>query len=229
MRLRLVLVCCAGFAAFVAWSVWPLFTAPDLTRDSAKPDLRVAWLAELPDPGSIMASPLIDGENLWITAIEDNGTFRAAGSVQRLDLKTGKVISRWDSDGKMLHSIGSPTKVGSRIVVGEGMHANSFCGLSAFDAVSGKTLWRYPVGSHIEGTAVSDGSRIVFPAGDDGLVCLNLDGSKKWHFSDRLHFDAPAIITPEAVIAGSAISRACPEAAVVWLRTGKVRCSMRPI
>jgi len=179
--------------------------------------LRIAWATELPDPGSIMATPLIDGESVWVTAIEDNGTFRAAGSVVRLDSRTGKAVSRWDNRGKMLHAIGSPSRVGTRIVVGEGMHANRFCGLSAFDAASGETLWRYPVRSHIEGAAVSDGRRIVFPAGDDGLVCLNLDGSKRWHFSGSLHFDASPILTPDAVLAGSAISRARPEAAIVWL------------
>src|SRR5207244_12980553 len=95
------------------------------------------------------------------------------------------------------------------LYIGEGMHANLVCKLYCLDAGSGRKLWHFTVGGHIESSpCVADG-RVFFGAGDDGLYCLDaVSGAKRWQLAGAHHIDSNPAVAGRWVYAGSGVSRA---------------------
>ena len=119
-----------------------------------------------------------------------------------------KVWSYTAADMKPVYS--TPTVIGKRLYVGEGLHTDTDCRLFCFDIETGKPIWTKATKSHTEGTPVVVEGRVYFSAGDDGLYCVNADnGEDVWHFpglEQNLHIDTTTVVANGKVYAGSGYS-----------------------
>ena len=116
-----------------------------------------------------------------------------------------KVWSYTAADMKPVYS--TPTVVGKRLYVGEGLHTDTDCRLFCFDIETGKPIWTKTTKSHTEGAPVVAEDRVYFSAGDDGLYCVNAEnGEDVWHFQgleQNLHIDTTTVVANGKVYAGS--------------------------
>src|SRR5262245_12448265 len=109
---------------------------------------QVIWTFEPDERGAIWSSPLVTNERIYAGVIHDVG-LSTAGAVYCLDRATGKVIWKFDDDGRMQHMFSSPCFWENRLYIGEGMHQNFECKLYCLNAESGVKLWDFAVGNHI--------------------------------------------------------------------------------
>lgn len=199
---------------FLPWLLLPLFavalTLLELrlkrTRpDKAKPE--VVWLYDTPIRGAIVSSPTVHDGRVYVGVIRDTG-LSPAGVVMAFDADSGAVLWENDAGGAMIHMYSSPRIANGRLYIGEGMHANFDCKLSCMDIANGKTIWRFPVGHHIESTPCIADGRVFFGAGDHGLLAVDAtSGSKLWHFDKNLHIDSSPVVLGGRVFGNSGISK----------------------
>jgi outer membrane protein assembly factor BamB len=166
----------------------------------------VVWTFEQPESGAFVSAPSVDDENLYVSAIRDNA-LAPSGVVYCLDRRRGTLRWKFDDDGRMRQTISTPCLSGGRLYVGEGMHGNDVCHLYCLDAASGRKLWQFITGGHIESSpCVADGA-VFFGSGDDGLYCLDaVSGKKRWQFTGRWHIDVSPSVVDRRLYAGSGIS-----------------------
>ena len=192
----------------------------------ARSRVEVVGAFEALERGALIGTPCVADDRIYIGAIRDTG-LQPTGAVICLDRTTLKPIWTFDDDGKMLHMFSSPTVENGRLYIGEGMHANFECHLYCLDTATGQKRWAHSAGSHVESTPVVVNDRVVFGAGDDGVVCLNAQtGSPIWKLDRPAHVDTTPIIADGVVYAGSGVSRRIPaEAALDSLdhQTGRIR------
>jgi outer membrane protein assembly factor BamB len=202
---RWFLVAVAG-ALVIGIELWLRHVRPFPTpKTPAGPE--VLWTFETAWPGSIISSPTVDGDRIYVGVIRDAG-LSPRGVVYALDRLSGKAVWSFDDDEKMLHMYSSPRVVGNRLYIGEGMHANFKCHLYCLDIRTGAMEWTFPVDGHIESTPGFAEGRVVFGAGDDGLWAVDaVHGTKLWRHGDGLHVDSNPEIVGSRVYAGSGVSR----------------------
>jgi outer membrane protein assembly factor BamB len=204
------------------WLCWPSHT--DNRNDNSVSTVQVIWTFEPEERGAIVSSPLVAEKRIYVGVIHDVG-FSAVGAVYCLERATGKVVWKFDDQGRMQHMFSSPCFSEGRIYIGEGMHQNFECKLYCLNAETGAKLWDFEVGNHIESSpCVADG-RVFFGAGDDGLYCLDAKtGRTCWHFQEPLHVDSSPAVVGGHVYAGSGLSRKCETTEMFCLdaRTGGV-------
>src|SRR5439155_93418 len=135
-----------------------------------------------------------------------------AGSVVCLDRHTGKVAWKFEADDDLKAVFCTPTAAGGKVYFGEGLHdSKPPCRFFCLDAATGKPAWEKPfeAGSHNEGTPLVLGDRVVFPAGDDGLICADAKtGAPKWRVGGKdkgLHTDGPPASDGKRLFAGSGL------------------------
>ncbi len=175
-------------------------------RVDADAGVAVVWTFEPPQRGAVVATPLADGDRLFVPVIRDGDP--PAGVVYCLNAGTGKVLWQFDDHGHMQHMISSPCLADGRLFVGEGMHANYVCKLYCLDAATGRKLWQATTAGHIESSPCVAGGRVFVGAGDDGLYCLDAaTGAECWHFTERVHIDSSPAAAGGRVYFGSGISR----------------------
>lgn len=139
---------------------------------------KLLWKTELPDCiyGS---SPQIQGQNLYIACVD--------GSVDALDLETGKVLQRYWSEKAGFGSSHSPV-LGSPLIQGPLLYFGSdnheiYC----LSLASGQSLWTYSCDSqvHDSAAAVMDGT--LFMASGESLYALDpRHGSLKWQSANLI-------------------------------------------
>jgi outer membrane protein assembly factor BamB len=189
----------------------------------------VVWTFEQPERGSIVSSPFVSDDRVYIPAIQDNG-LSPTGAVYCLDRATGKPLWKFDDGGAMQQTFSSPCLDADRLYVGEGMHGNFHCKLYCLDASSGRKRWDFTASGHIESSPCVAVGRVFFGAGDDGVYCLDAaTGHRIWQFQAQVHVDANPFAKGPCVYFGSGISKAykktaffCLDAAtgrMVWEKT----------
>jgi outer membrane protein assembly factor BamB len=166
----------------------------------------VVWTFEQPESGAFVSAPTVDAEKIYVSAVRDNALV-PSGVVYCLDRRSGTLCWKFDDDGRMRQTISSPCISGGRLYVGEGMHGNDVCNLYCLDAVSGRKLWQFVTGGHIESSPCVSGGAVFFGSGDDGLYCLDaVSGKKRWQFTGRWHIDVSPVVVDGRLYAGSGIS-----------------------
>jgi outer membrane protein assembly factor BamB len=136
---------------------------------------------------------------------------RAAGDQVQ---KAGGRTWRFTADGTLKPVFSSPTIAGGRLYVGEGYHQDQNCRLFCLDARTGELpLWTFPTASHVESSPCLVGSRLFIGAGDDGILCLDLDdlsaGDEQaavpkqiWQFPN-VHVDGSCLVADGSLFVGS--------------------------
>jgi outer membrane protein assembly factor BamB len=176
-------------------------------------------------PGAIATSPVVNGDRIYLATIHDRGMSAARGVVLALDRRTRQLLWSFDNDGAMLHTISTPVLDQSRLYLGEGMHGDLPCHLYCLDAVTGRRLWAYPAGGHIESSPRVAGGLVYFGAGDDGVYALDaVTGKRRWHYNGPVHVDTCPAVVAGRLFAGGGLSRRfeTPEAFCLDARTGGV-------
>lgn len=189
---------------------------PKPTPPAAVPRLARVWTFEAPQPGGSVAAPLVTPDAVYFAALHARG-FKLGGAVYALDPNTGKRRWTFDRNGDMLPTASSPILSGGRLLFGEGMHANFVCQFYALDPKTGREQWTYETGDHIEGGAVEADGVIYFPAGNDGIVALDLDGKKRWNYRADFHTDSTPFLANGRLYFGTGASRRFKQSYVVCL------------
>lgn len=167
----------------------------------------VVWTFEQPQRGAIISTPTVGANDLYVSAIRDHA-LAPSGVVYALDRRDGTVRWTFDDGGAMLHTISTPCLGDGRLYVGEGMHGNDVCKLYCLDAATGRKLWQFVTGGHIESSPCVAEDAVFFGSGDDGIYCLDaITGAKRWQFAGEWHIDASPIVRGGRLYAGSGISR----------------------
>jgi outer membrane protein assembly factor BamB len=191
--------------------------------DQDVPPVTIAWAFEQPERGSIISTPLVAEDRVYVGAIQDAG-LAAYGAVYCLDRLTGKVRWKFDDDGAMQHMYSSPCLDHGRLYIGEGMHHNFDCKLYCIDAETGKKQWHFSAKGHIESSPCVSADRVFFGAGDDGVYCLDsTSGTRIWQFQGSFHIDSSPAVVGDDVYVGSGVSRKYAERKIfcLSLETGK--------
>lgn len=166
----------------------------------------VLWTFEQRESGAMVSTPAVDDDSIYVSAIHDNA-LAPSGVVYCLDRRRGSLRWKFDDDGRMRQTISSPCLSGGRLYVGEGMHGNDVCQMYYLDVESGRKLWQFVTGGHIESSpCIADGA-VFFGSGDDGLYCLDaVSGKKRWQFAGRWHIDVSPVVMDGRLYAGSGVS-----------------------
>jgi eukaryotic-like serine/threonine-protein kinase len=181
------------------------------------PGPQAVWVFEAPRPGSIVATPRVTVDHIYLAAAHTQG-FNLAGAVYALDPATGK--SRWvfDRDGHMLPTASAPLLIGDRLYFGEGMHGHFACRLHCVDAATGQARWHFATGDHVEGGPIEAGGLVLFPAGNDGLYAVDAtSGEPKWNFRADVHIDSSPCVSGNRAFVGTGKSRRFSNYQVVCL------------
>lgn len=200
-----VLLALAGVAAVVLLILrWERIA--DSQRRQAMPP-QVVWTFEQPESGAIVSAPVVDGEQIYAAVIHDNA-LAPSGVVYCLDRRRGTLRWQFDDDGAMRQTISTPCLSDGRLYIGEGMHGNDVCKMYCLDAASGRKVWQFLTGGHIESSPCVAAGAVFFGSGDDGLYCLDAtSGEKRWQFSGQWHVDVSPAVEEGRVYAGSGVSR----------------------
>ena len=213
-----MLVVATGMAILFAVSSvlaedWPQFRGPNCTgvsRDSKNLPVKfsstekVLWSVEL---GEGISSPVIARRRVFVTSMVDAQKFAVFG----LDALTGREIWRQEYDTGPLLDITSPNTQASSTPVTDGERVYvyfSTLGLLAFDAASGKPLWKHPIakpfyllGWGAANSPILHEDMVIFNQDDDlSPMLLALD-----KYTGRLRWRTPR---PE-MLAGYAVPVVC--------------------
>ncbi len=211
------------------------------TTESAGPKLEdVRLLFETADAHEVLSAVTVTPDRLYFGTGRTRG-FSQAGAVYAIDRATGKPAWTFTDDGNLKPAFATPAVASGKVYAGEGLHTDSGRRLFCLDAASGKPAWPAPVTttSHTEGTpAVVDG-RVTFPAGDDGVYCVDANtGAEIWHMKGEaagLHVDTPAAVAGGRVYVGSGyrtLALLCLDAATgkeVWRTPAPARSFGPPL
>ena len=168
---------------------------------------QVVWSFEQAESGAIISTPVVTEQWVYVAAIRDSA-FRPAGVVYCLDRHSGKVRWKFDDDGGMKHTYSTPCLADGRLYVGEGMHGNDVCKMYCLNATSGRKLWEFTTGGHIESSPCVAAGAVFFGSGDDGVYCLDArSGAKRWQFQGQWHVDVGPAVADGRLYAGSGVSR----------------------
>jgi outer membrane protein assembly factor BamB len=190
------------------------------------PPIRLAWLFDPGQPGAIAANPVVADGRVYLASIRDRYLAAPRGAVLAVDRRSRRVHWSFDDGGEMLHTISTPALAHGRLYVGEGMHGNLSCRLYCLDAATGRRLWAYRAGGHIESAPCVAGGLVCFGAGDDGVIALDaVSGKRRWHWAGGIHVDTRPAVAAGRLFAGSGVSRLYrrTEAFCLDTATGRLR------
>src|SRR5262249_4175570 len=122
---------------------------------------KLLWTFRLPERGSIVASPLVVGERVYVAAAHAN-VFRRYGAVYCLKRDSGEVVWAFSDRKKMKQVASSPSFADGKIYIGEGFHDDSNCRVFCLSADTGDKEWEFATGSHTESAPVVVGGLIYF-------------------------------------------------------------------
>lgn len=189
-------------AGLLALGIWANLPRPQPAQDA----VTVVWTFEQAERGAIISTPVVTEDCIYVAAIRDNA-FAPSGIVYCLDRQHGRVRWTFDDDGAMKHTYSTPCLADGRLYIGEGMHGNDVCKMYCLDAASGRKVWEFVTGGHIESSpCIADGA-VFFGSGDDGLYCLDaVSKARRWQFHGKWHVDVRPLVVKGRVYAGSGIS-----------------------
>lgn len=176
---------------------------------------KVGWTRVFDGGGTIVSSPLIDGDRVYVGVSHAAGldTF---GILYCLERNTGKIIWQYDADGALKQVFSSPCITPQKkdsteprfLYFGEGLHTDRQSNLFCINAETGKEVWRFPTQSHTESSPCVGDGKVFFGAGDEGLLCCDArTGDKLWQYQPGIHVDCSPTVVGKRVYAGSGVSR----------------------
>jgi len=180
--------------------------------------LRLLWRHSEEDT-MFLSSPAVKGGRVWAAACRMDVT-GICGGLMCLDAATGQPIwevwTAGDEDLKPFFSSPAVTADGKRLIIGQGLHADTNCSLICLDADTGKLLWRVETPLHIEGSPAIAGDVAVVgagavegedrkPTGDPGFVLAVRisDGKALWRYPIADPESSPAVAADGTVYIGS--------------------------
>ncbi|KHD87501.1 MAG: hypothetical protein OM95_14110 [Bdellovibrio sp. ArHS] len=179
--------------------------------------LEMVWENRL--HSAVFGTPVFGGASLFL------GT--NAGRLLELDLKTGKTLRQFEIGQPVMTS---PVIWDNKIFVGEGVHLTHHARLYAFDLREGVFINAFHTEGHIERAAVvashAGQTRLLVPAGKDGLYAVDARSFKKvWQFNAG-HVDSYPRVDSERVYIGTGLDMGYEEketkAYALDIETGKV-------
>ena len=186
----LLLVCAACLPGFAAGADWPQFRGPTGQGHAQASDLPLRWSDtehitwKVAIPGLGWSSPVVQGNQVWLTTAEDEGRSLRAVCV---DAATGKIVHNIEVfrpaaalDINPKNSYASPTPVldAGRVYV----HFGS-AGTACLDATTGRVLWA-DASHHVDHKEGPGSSPIIW---QDKLI-VNFDGrDHRWVVAFNKH------------------------------------------
>jgi outer membrane protein assembly factor BamB len=188
--------------------------APSATSSELQP--RLLWKFKAPAKGSIVSTPLVAGDRVYIGVAHDD-VFSPYGTLYCLDRATGKEVWHFDNQQTMRQVYSTPCLVGDKLYIGEGLHQDAACKLYCLKADTGEKLWDFETESHTESSPCVVDGKVYFGAGDDGLYCLDAaTGRKLWNFPGY-HIDTNPAVSGKRVFAGAGVGDIYKEPAILCL------------
>lgn len=191
--------------------------------DTGEVQVRTIWL----EGEQVISERLtVQGDHLYCGTVKTVG-FRQRGQLLAVNRHTGKLLWSFDADQSLKPPFSGVGLGDGRLYFGEGLHSDSDCQCYCVDSQTGRLAWKqpFPTTSHTEGKPAIAGGRVYFPAGDDGLICLDAaTGQRLWQLpgkSQQLHIDGAPAISDQLVFAGSGLYSATLLA--VDVATGDIR------
>jgi eukaryotic-like serine/threonine-protein kinase len=160
--------------------------------------------------GSIETSPVLDGENIFVSTI--------SGNLYKLNVTTGNILWSRNSSGRKtsLNSFfNSPTIFGDKVFLG-GNDWNMY----SFDTASGKELWKFKTGGAIFCDVSVNEGKLYFGSDDKNFYCLDTSGNLVWKknlntkFLSSSTFSGNMVIT--AAVDGNVYSLDKENGNVIW-------------
>lgn len=159
----------------------------------------------------VMSGIAVQGDRLYFGA-QFTKLSSQEGFVVCMDRNTGEVKWKIGDDEGMLPVFCTPTLAGDKLYCGEGLHKDKGCRMFCFSTADGKAAWEKPfkTASHTEGSPAVVGNKLVFPAGDDGLIAVDAKtGNQLWQFpggKDKgIHVDASPAVSGNRIFIGSGL------------------------
>lgn len=213
------MICCTAFTGNLAFADnWPHFRGTDGSGISSEKGLPTTWsqgdyLWDVAIPGAGHGSPVIWGDNVFVTSAEDDGAVRWLFC---LDAKTGQ--QRWSQsigmnrskpqNQKGSHASSTPATDGERVYV---LFADKENYLAAAYDTSGALVWRRRLGAFESQHSLGVSPIVV---GDMLIICNDQDGPSSIFALDK-KTGATRWVTPRA-FRGQSTSYSTP---LVWRDT----------
>lgn len=173
-------------------------------EDSIGPKLADIRTFTFPGANEVMSGIAIGPEGRVYFGAESRG---GTGSVWCVDPTSGELVWKFTNGGDLQRVYCIPSIADGKVFVGEGLHEDLERRMFCLDAATGKALWNVPTMSHTEGRAAYTGNKLIFSAGDDGLICIDpATRAKIWHVpgtDKKLHIDTPPAVRGRRVFFGS--------------------------
>jgi outer membrane protein assembly factor BamB len=146
-------------------------------------------LYEIPTGAYTGASPVVDGDRAYV------GTFEY--DVIALDLKTRKVLWRYNNKERQFPFYSSAALAGSRVILGGRDRL-----VHAIDAASGKAAWTFQTRARVDSSPAVAGNRVFVGSGDNRFYVLDAaTGAKVWEFDTGSGItSSPAISAGRVVV-----------------------------
>jgi outer membrane protein assembly factor BamB len=168
---------------------------------------QVVWTRTFDGGGTIVSSPLIDGDRVYV-AVSHAAGFSTFGIVYCLERDSGSIVWQFDADKELMQVFSSPCLADGKLYFGEGLHTDKGSRLFCVDVGTGKEVWRFQTQSHTESSPCVGDGKVFFGAGDDGIYCCDATtGKQLWQYQPGLHVDASPTVLGKRVYAGSGVSR----------------------
>jgi len=145
-----------------------------------------------PGTSDLMSSPTFYKGILYIGSV--------AGLLHAIDAKTGNTSWTFNATGEIKSS---PMIVGEKVIFGTIGAGGANCGLTALD-LTGKLVWRSPIGSYIWVSPASDGGRVFVGSCDRTIRAFNVsDGREAWNYDTGNFITASAAVFGDLVVVGN--------------------------
>lgn len=147
-------------------------------------------IIDLPLNTYLIASPSIVDDELYL------GTY--AGGVIAVNWKTGEIAWRYRHEKQTFPYHASLSVTNSRIFVG-GYDKLFHC----INRTTGRSVWNFQTGAHINGCPVVVGDRVFFGSDDGNIYGLNTsDGNEVWKFNAGKKITAGVAVGEECLVVG---------------------------
>lgn len=153
------------------------------------------------DADWIGSSPCVNERAGLVYVGLEFGLFQKHGGVAAIHAKTGKLCWGYYKIPGLVHASPAYSQIGKRVVCGSNDHH-----LYAFDALSGKLLWKYETEGEVKYRALFDEERglVIFGGMDGHLYALKEEtGELTLSFQARYGFYSTPVLKDHLVIAGS--------------------------
>lgn len=199
--------CVATLGVYGMGELWPAHTGTAAAQNTAVwmlyrggPERR-GWIPGADDPtqggivwaqqdlaASMYATPAVAGPYVYISTAAGITPFdqQGQGRIGCFDARSGALV--WQDGCRDLRAVFSSPSVSEKYVVcGEGLHMVKDARVVCLERETGRRVWEFRTGQHVESTPCIHKDRVFVGAGDDGYYALALEGDGQggpkvlWH------------------------------------------------